>query len=59
MNKRRRRDRVWVDPDFKKALKLEAVNVGCSVIKLTRRLAKKGEFNLLDENNGKKKNFYL
>lgn len=35
--------KMWVDPEFKKKLKIAAAEKDCSIIKLTKKLSKKND----------------
>lgn len=36
---RRRPTMLWVDPDFKRSIKMKAAETGCSIIELTRKMS--------------------
>lgn len=48
---------LWVHPDFKKKMKIESANNGCSMIELTKKIAESKETDEVIPKSGRRFSF--
>ena len=48
---------LWVHPDFKKKMKIESANNGCSMIELTKKLSENKDGDEVNIKSGRRFNF--